>query len=80
MYELSSGLTMPSMVWMNHKVAQMVMAAGAMITASVLFTAGFTDPVPNSEIRPNKKAANAYAKLLEKYAASEIEALDKIAV
>ena len=40
--------------------------------------AGFTDPIPNSEIRPNKKAAKIYDKLIEKYAACEREALKKI--
>jgi len=37
--------------------------------------AGFTDPIPNSEIRPDKKAAKIYDNLLEKYAACEGEAL-----
>ncbi len=37
--------------------------------------AGFTRPVPNSEIRPNRKAACIYDKLIEKYAACEREAL-----
>ena len=41
--------------------------------------AGFSQPVPNSEIRPDKKAAKIYDKLLEKYAACEYEALDRIA-
>ena len=40
--------------------------------------AGFTDPVPNSEIRPNPKAVKVYDKLVEKYAACEREALKKI--
>jgi len=40
--------------------------------------AGFTDPIPNSEIRPNKKAAKIYDKLVEKYAACEREALKRI--
>jgi hypothetical protein len=35
--------------------------------------AGFTAPVPGSEIRPDKKAAKIYDKLLEKYAACEGE-------
>ena len=39
---------------------------------------GFTDPVPNSEIRPDKKAAKIYDKLLEKYAACERDAMDTI--
>ena len=38
--------------------------------------AGFTAPVPGSEIRPDKKAAKIYDKLLEKYAACESDALD----
>jgi xylulokinase len=40
--------------------------------------AGFSDPIPNSEIRPDKKAAKMYDKLIEKYAAREGEALDKL--
>jgi xylulokinase len=37
--------------------------------------AGFSDPVPNSEIRPDKRAAKIYDGLIEKYAACECEAL-----
>ncbi|MEI9963180.1 MAG: FGGY-family carbohydrate kinase [Limisphaerales bacterium] len=37
--------------------------------------AGFTKPVPNSEIRPNPKAVPVYNKLVEKYATCEQEAL-----
>ncbi|MDD5139480.1 MAG: FGGY-family carbohydrate kinase [Verrucomicrobiales bacterium] len=37
--------------------------------------AGFTAPVPDSEIRPNPKAVRIYDKLLEKYADCEREAL-----
>ena len=37
--------------------------------------AGFTAPVPNSEIRPNPKAVRVYDKLVEKYADCEREAL-----
>lgn len=37
--------------------------------------AGFTEPIGNSEIRPNPKAARIYDKLMEKYAACEREAL-----
>jgi xylulokinase len=40
--------------------------------------AGFTDPVPNSEIRPNPKAARVYDQLIKKYAACEREALKQI--
>ncbi len=40
--------------------------------------AGFTDPIPNSEIRPNPKATRVYDKLVEKYAACEREALKRI--
>ena len=40
--------------------------------------AGFSDPVPNSEIRPNPKATKIYDKLVEKYAACEREALKRI--
>jgi xylulokinase len=38
-------------------------------------TAGFCQPVPGSEIRPDKKAARIYDKLVEKYATCEVEAL-----
>jgi xylulokinase len=41
--------------------------------------AGFTDPIPNSEIRPNAEAVPVYDKLVEKYARCEREALKKIA-
>ncbi len=37
--------------------------------------AGFTDPIPNSEIRPNARAARVYETLMEKYAAREREAI-----
>jgi hypothetical protein len=37
--------------------------------------AGFTAPIPGSEIRPNPKAARVYDQLLEKYADCEREAL-----
>jgi xylulokinase len=37
--------------------------------------AGFTEPVPGSEIRPNPAAARVYDKLVEKYAACERKAL-----
>ena len=37
--------------------------------------AGFTEPIPNSEIRPNPDAARIYDKLVEKYAACERKAL-----
>jgi xylulokinase len=40
--------------------------------------AGFTAPVSNSEIRPDKKAAKIYDRLIEKYAACESEALDNL--
>jgi hypothetical protein len=40
--------------------------------------AGFTDPVPNSEIHPNAKAVRVYDKLIGKYARCEKEALDRI--
>jgi len=40
--------------------------------------AGFCQPIPGSEIRPDKKAAKIYDALLEKYAACECEALDVI--
>jgi xylulokinase len=41
----------------------------------VKVVAGFTDPIPNSEIRPNPKATKVYDKLVEKYAACERAAL-----
>ena len=40
--------------------------------------AGFTDPVPHSEIRPDPKAAKIYDQLIEKYACCEREALRQI--
>jgi len=40
--------------------------------------AGFTAPVPGSEIRPDKKNAKLYDKLVEKYAACENDALDSL--
>jgi xylulokinase len=39
--------------------------------------ADFTAPIPNSEIRPNAKAAAVYDKLVEKYAECESKALKK---
>jgi xylulokinase len=39
---------------------------------------GFTNPIPNSEIHPDKSAAKIYGQLIEKYAACESEALDKL--
>lgn len=40
--------------------------------------AGFTRPVPGSEIKPDKKATKVYDRLLEKYADCEADALDSI--
>ena len=40
--------------------------------------AGFCNPIPGSEIHPDKKAAKIYDKLIEKYATCEREALDSI--
>jgi xylulokinase len=40
--------------------------------------APFTKPVAGSEIRPDKKAAKVYDKLLEKYAVCESDALDGV--
>ena len=37
--------------------------------------AGFTDPIPGSEIRPNATAARVYDKLVERYAACERAAM-----
>jgi xylulokinase len=39
--------------------------------------AGFCDPVPDSELRPDKKAAKIYDKLIGKYAACEAEMLEQ---
>ena len=39
--------------------------------------AGFTAPVPGSEIRPDKKNAKIYDQMLDKYAACEFDALEK---
>jgi hypothetical protein len=36
--------------------------------------AGFTAPVPGSDILPNKKAVKVYDEMLKKYAACEYEA------
>jgi xylulokinase len=41
-------------------------------------TAGFCQPVAGSEIRPDKKAAKIYDKLIEKYAACERAALKSV--
>jgi xylulokinase len=41
-------------------------------------TAGFCQPVPGSEIKPDKKAAKIYDKLLDKYADCESEAISQI--
>ena len=40
--------------------------------------AGFTDPVPNSEILPDPKAVRVYDQLIKKYASCEREALKQI--
>jgi xylulokinase len=40
--------------------------------------AGFCQPIPGSEIRPDKTAAKIYDKLVEKYAACECDALDSL--
>jgi hypothetical protein len=39
--------------------------------------AGFTAPIPGSEVRPDPKTARVYDQLIEKYAACECEALAK---
>jgi xylulokinase len=39
--------------------------------------AGFTKPVPGSEIKPDKKAVKVYDQLLEKYADCEADALEE---
>jgi xylulokinase len=40
--------------------------------------AGFTKPIPGSEIRPNPKAAKVYDQLIKKYARCEREALNRL--
>ena len=40
--------------------------------------AGFTKPIPGSEIRPNPKAAKVYDQLIKKYARCEREALKRL--
>ncbi|HTY86663.1 MAG TPA: FGGY family carbohydrate kinase [Candidatus Acidoferrum sp.] len=40
--------------------------------------AGFTDPVPNSEVRPNPRVVKVYDQLVKKYAKCEQEALEMI--
>jgi len=40
--------------------------------------AGFSEPIPNSEVRPNPAAVAVYDKFIEKYAACEREALKPI--
>jgi xylulokinase len=42
--------------------------------------AGFTAPVPNSEIQPDKKATRIYDQLIEKYAECENDALARLAI
>jgi xylulokinase len=38
--------------------------------------AGFTKPVPGSEVTPDKRAGKIYAELLDKFAGCELDALD----
>jgi xylulokinase len=40
--------------------------------------AGFIEPIPGSEIRPNVRATRVYDRLIEKYAACEREALKQV--
>ena len=40
--------------------------------------AGFCNPIPNSEVRPDPNAARVYDKFVEKYAACERKALEQI--
>ena len=42
--------------------------------------AGFTAPVPGSEVRPDKKVAKIYDQVLNKYAACEYEAIESVRV
>jgi len=41
-------------------------------------TRGFSDPVPGSEIRPQKAAVKVYEKMLVKFALCERAALDSL--
>jgi len=54
------------------------LAAAGKETKWEKLTAGFCRPVPNSEIRPDKKVAKIYGQLIEKFAACEGDALDTI--
>ena len=40
--------------------------------------AGFTAPVPGSEVRPNPRAVKVYHQMLDQYAAAEYEALAEL--
>jgi xylulokinase len=40
--------------------------------------AGFTDPIPGSQIRPNANSAKVYDKLVESYAACERDAIGRL--
>ncbi len=42
--------------------------------------AGFTDPIPGSEIRPDPGAARVYDRLIEKYAMCERDALKQLSI
>ena len=40
--------------------------------------AGFTDPIPGSEVRPNPEVTRVYDRLIEKYAACERRAMEQL--
>lgn len=40
--------------------------------------AGFTDPIPNSEVKPNAEAARVYDELVEKYMKCEASVLQNL--
>ncbi len=73
---------------MNCPVARIEVSKSAALGAALIaakgflrspdwkeIVAGFTDPIPNSEVRPNPDAVKVYDALIEKYARCEAEAL-----
>ncbi len=76
---------------MNCPVARIEVSKSAALGAALIaakgflktpdwkeIVAGFTDPIPNSEVRPNPDAVKAYDALIEKYARCEAEALRQL--
>jgi xylulokinase len=61
------------------QAAHEFLAASGKVAAWDKLVASFTKPVPGSEIKPDKKTAKVYEKLLDKYAYCEGDALDSIA-